>query len=301
MTTNGNNQIIVLDSWENDIELTMGDEPITKPTTKGQEPIIKGDKPITKGQKPISKGDEPITKGQEPIIEKVELEDTEFPSLKQSAKKNDKKFIKKTIPITPKSYNDQKLDEFNNRRTEAFEKLSNKDSLTKSLYKTSICNSVFKKEKCPHGDSCRFAHSISELRTSSCLFCGDCRFVKFNSGKWYNIGNKVCTHIHPEEQRRDFLDRIGVDISIIPMETVNQDDSDTKSSDIIDEKPHVVSPRNKSKIHPIEKVTNAVKNKTLSDVSEELETVIRVPLALSQQALEMALKSGKQNIRVEVI
>ena len=54
--------------------------------------------------------------------------------------------------------------------------------------------------------------------------------------------------------------------------------------------------------HPIEKVANAIKNKTYDESDTEIkETVIRVPTALSQQALEMALKSGMHCFRVEVI
>ena len=59
----------------------------------------------------------------------------DFPISTQAVKKNNSKYRKKTIQITPKSYKDEKIDEFKNRRTEAFEKLSNKDNLTKTLYK----------------------------------------------------------------------------------------------------------------------------------------------------------------------
>ena len=198
---------------------------------------------------------------------------------------------------------DLKQQENKDRRTEAFDNLSNKDNLTKSLFKTSLCRSIFKKEPCPHGESCRFAHSIQELRTSSCLFGGDCRFVKFST-QWNNIGNKVCTHIHPDEERKDFLQRIGVDITLVPLEVCKEIDNPPQEELTIPQELDGFKLSNpvRKRLHPIEKVANAVKSKTISPPSSpKSETVIRVPLALSQQALEMALKSGKQNIRVEII
>ena len=116
------------------------------------------------------------------------------------------------------------------------------------------------------------------------------------------MGNKMCSHMHPDESRQDFLTRIGVDISNIPKVA-------PKVEPKIEAKiePKITSPsspRTPSKKfpHPIEKVANAIKSKTYGEGDAEIkETVIRVPAALSQQALEMALKSGMQYFRVEVI
>tara|TARA_B110000008_G_C16442728_1_gene352580 strand:- start:27 stop:416 length:390 start_codon:yes stop_codon:yes gene_type:complete len=129
------------------------------------------------------------------------------------------------------------------------------------------------------------------------LFGRECRFVNYST-KWVNIGNKVCTHIHPDEERKNFLQRIGVDTSLVPLEVCKEVDSSPPEKLDISK----LSSSVRNNLHPIEKVANAVKNKINSPPSSpKSETVIRVPLALSQQALEMALKSGKQNIRVEIV
>ncbi len=324
MTTISNNQFMVLDSWENacddDVLLNVGsnvEDEITKTPPKTPP----------KRESNRDKNEEDL--------EVASL--TDFPSLAMSKQANSGKNKKgyTIMHIPQKSYKEVKQEEIKSKRTEAFEKLANKDSLSDRLYKTSICRSVLNKEECLHGSKCRFAHSLEELRTSCCLFGKDCRFVKCINDSWTNMGNKMCTHMHPDESRQDFLTRIGVDISNIPKDETKvvpkvvpkveaKDDAkiepkdDAKIELKIESKiepniesniepniePKVTSPRTPSKKfpHPIEKVANAIKSKTYGEGDAEIkETVIRVPAALSQQALEMALKSGMQCFRVEVI
>ena len=105
--------------------------------------------------------------------------------------------------------------------------------------------------------------------------------------------------MHPDESRQDFLTRIGVDISNIPKVEAKVE---AKVKAKVASSPGSPVTPSKKFPHPIEKVANAIKSKTyVEDDPEIKETVIRVPAALSQQALEMALKSGMQCFRVEVI
>lgn len=299
MTTIGNKQFMVLDSWESacdDVELNINSNVEVK--------IVKSS-PIGE-MKDHHKNKETDQKDLEVASFTV------FPSLATSKEVKNKKEY--TIVNNPqKSYNEVKYDEIKSNRTEAFEKLAHKESLSDRLYKTSICRSSINKEECVHGLKCRFAHSVNELRTSCCLFGNDCRFVKCVKESWINIGNKMCTHMHPNESRGDFLTRIGVDISNIPIDEAKvqptvkhkvqptvQHKVQPKELDVVKMPPPITL--TKKFHHPIEKVANAIKNKTCDQGDEELkELVIRVPAALSQQAIELALKSGNQHFRVEVI
>ena len=299
MTTISNNQFMVLDSWENacdddvalNIPSNMEDE-ITKSTPK--TPPKTPPKTLMRESKTPPKRESKNDQNDEDL-EVASL--TDFPSLAMSKQTNSGKNKKgyTIMHIPQKSYKEMKHEEIKSKRTEAFEKLANKESLSDRLYKTSICRSVINNEECLHGAKCRFAHSLEELRTSCCLFGKDCRFVKCINDSWTNMGNKMCTHMHPDESRQDFLTRIGVDISNIPK-------VEAKVEAKVASSPGSPVTPSKKFPHPIEKVANAIKSKTyVEDDPEIKETVIRVPAALSQQALEMALKSGMQCFRVEVI
>lgn len=65
---------------------------------------------------------------------------------------------------------------------------------------TKMCSSVEKNTKCPHGDKCRFAHSVEELQRDDCFFGDKCKMVKCVKGVWVNKpGIKKCLHLHPKE------------------------------------------------------------------------------------------------------
>ena len=80
------------------------------------------------------------------------------------------------------------------------------------LAKTRMCISVEKGIKCPHGDNCRFAHSLSELKLAPCMYGCDCRFVQSKGdGMFGNIrGQKVCKFIHTDETRESYYERTGL-------------------------------------------------------------------------------------------
>jgi hypothetical protein len=93
--------------------------------------------------------------------------------------------------------------------------VSNEDRLAK----TRMCISVEKGVKCPHGDNCRFAHSLSELKLAPCMYGCDCRFVQSKGdGVFGNKppgaepmrGQKVCKFIHTDETKESYYERTGL-------------------------------------------------------------------------------------------
>ena len=80
------------------------------------------------------------------------------------------------------------------------------------LTKTRMCISVERGVKCPHGDKCRFAHSMDELQLPQCMFGCDCRFVQSKgNGLFGNFGTrKVCKFIHTGESKESYYTRTGV-------------------------------------------------------------------------------------------
>jgi hypothetical protein len=97
------------------------------------------------------------------------------------------------------------------KRVEAYELLADKEKLGNALAKTRMCNSIDKNEVCTHGDSCRFAHNLSELKISNCLFGDKCHFIRMSDGKLQNNGSKICNHKHPQESTENFMSRVGLD------------------------------------------------------------------------------------------
>lgn len=170
-------------------------------------------------------------------------------------------------------------------RSAAFELLANKDSLDDKLNKTQMCNSVGK-SKCHH-KNCRFAHSLDELKFSNCLFGDRCRFILVNpNGYAENIGNKKCVHKHPCENENDFITRTGLERykAVEPVETSTAIVVQKKNDNWVDKS--VV----KDGVEPLEVV-----------VHKKLETILRVPQNLAIQSIELAMKSGVTNIRLEII
>lgn len=64
---------------------------------------------------------------------------------------------------------------FNKNRTDAFDKLKDKNNVIQNTFKTRLCDAFKKDGKCPYGNTCHYAHSESELRKTPCLFKGACK------------------------------------------------------------------------------------------------------------------------------
>lgn len=132
----------------------------------------------------------------------------------------DKKNIDKSMPKFNKSTVKEKyyLDKHYTKKDEVpeidkktiFSTLSDKVVLVNNLFKTRMCSSIDNKEKCPHGQNCRFAHFLGELIISNCLFGSKCKFVKNIDGKLVNSSDKCCQHKHPDETVDEYYIRTNL-------------------------------------------------------------------------------------------
>lgn len=200
------------------------------------------------------------------------------------------------VPI--KSYADEKREEYQSRddreyksRMDAYEILSNKEKLDIRLTKTRMCKSVDSNTPCSHGDTCRFAHHLTELVPNNCLFKDNCRFVRMKDGKLVNNGNKMCHHRHPEETYDEFIMRTGLDRYKI--------DPKIEPKTVVESLEPKVVEVNKKEFSWFEKSTLVPPVKPTRPVEKEI--LLRVPKELAIQAMELAMKSGKMCIRVEIV
>ena len=67
-----------------------------------------------------------------------------------------------------------------------------------STSKSQVCASIAMKQRCKHGDRCRFAHSIGELTPSQCRFGFQCR------------SGKSCQYIHTGEDKVSYCERLRI-------------------------------------------------------------------------------------------
>ena len=93
-----------------------------------------------------------------------------------------------------------------NKRVKELDKKKS-DSIRK---KTQMCISTKNGKRCPHGKSCRYAHTPDELTPANCEHDKDCKFVRCVSGIYINTGGKKCMYSHPEEKLTDYLCRVGL-------------------------------------------------------------------------------------------
>lgn len=91
---------------------------------------------------------------------------------------------------------------------QSVEYLEDKKMLAQNFKFTKMCKSVEIKKPCRYGDKCRFAHTVSQLRTS-CRFGDECRLVYFTTaGVCWNRGNiSICKFKHPSETKENFNSR----------------------------------------------------------------------------------------------
>ena len=208
---------------------------------------------------------------------------------------------------------------YTDQRANAFEILSDKEGLEKKLIKTRMCDSVVKGGKCRHGDKCRFAHNLDELNISSCLFGDNCRF------------QKKCSHKHPQESKDEFLTRTGLDRyklvvekPVVEKPVVEKPvvEKPVVEKPVVEVKPKFSTPQLEkieaehkvkaecvvqemkgtwaTKFKPTQVIPDSVKPSPPLALHAE-ETVLRVPRELAMQAIELAMKCGKNCIRVEIV
>ena len=270
--------------------------------------------------------------------------DNDFPSLGkddstlelESEKNISAKKTPTKIMLGHRSYEDELHEKdayYDNQKTGAYEILSHKEKLASSLTKSKMCSSVDKNEKCQHGENCRFAHSLDELKISNCLFEQRCRFVRMSNGKLVNNGEKVCSHKHPHETKETFMSRTGLDRFKCAPQSVEQkarpqvvqsfcqqphppltfweqpppQPTFWHQQTTVDQQP----PPQPAFWHPPpplpqptvvqQSQTNTVPEKLNDATTSDQILVIRVPKELANQALEIAMKSGKTRIQIEII
>ena len=252
----------------------------------------------------------------------------------------------------------------NEERSKAFELLEDKKKGGANLLKTRMCRSTETGEECPHGDRCRFAHTLSELRISECFFGDRCRFVRCHrshEGVYFNNTGKFCNHLHPGETHECFFKRTGKDMPVVvPPKNVetkvvdipkNDGKNDDKNSVWVPKPKLVYKQPSREEIEELqmkrlaeleeqrqeseankladeldgiiregikgiemreekvkvreEKVKEPVREEKVKEpepVREmEKELVLRVSASGYLAALEMAMKSGRTNLRVEIV
>lgn len=177
------------------------------------------------------------------------------------------------------------------RRKKAIESLNDKDALKARLTKTKMCSSVQNGESCPHGKSCRFAHSADELVVPLCAFDHDCRFIEINEeGSVSNSsGTRVCEHMHTGETKEQHAGRLGRQSP--QASTPPKPKAPTMVPRQLQIKPKVDAdqpiPPPPPPLFPVASAPRDV-------------TILRVPIELATQAMELALRNGGRDIRVEI-
>ncbi len=166
---------------------------------------------------------------------------------------------------------------------------------THKLACTRMCRSVETNEPCRHGNNCRFAHHISELVFLYCSFGLGCRNVEHqSSGVYKNKPGKICNHMHPGETKESMCNRVG--ITDIRPKSISM--STKTNPSVYTAKPiNTLQSNDKDKTKIVE---TKIMNEPCTSFHED-EIVIRVPKDLALQAMEIAMKSGKTKIRIEIV
>ena len=302
------------ESWEQRVE---DDDTISTISSVGEEePVV----PEVVARAEVSNDSFPML-GEEPES-KPESKPESMGSFRGGFNKKD---VKERFLAGPSKTNEQ--------RSRAFEMLEDKKKGGASLLKTRMCRSTETGEACPHGDRCRFAHTLSELRISECFFGDRCRFVRRHrnqDGIYFNNAGKFCNHLHPGESQECFFKRTGKEMPVVVppkkvdenVEVVGIPKNDGKNS-VWTPKPKLVykqpsaSEIQMKRLAELEDQRQEAEANKLADELEEIinegirgvekvkevepELVLRVSESGYMSALEMAMKSGRTNVRVEIV
>ena len=197
-------------------------------------------------------------------------------------------------------------------RSQALDTLADQKKLREAKKYTKLCDSVTSGKPCRHGERCRFAHSIEQLTVSPCFFEEKCRHVKNVGGMIHNIdGKPCCRHIHPGETKDHFLKRTGVQLPTTPAPTSPPTSTQPTRRGLgrppkNQSKPREVEPKKRntiqSKTSEVYQKPQPVYVKPVEMKGEISETLIQVSNEeMATQAMELAIKSGVKNVRVEII
>ena len=232
----------------------------------------------------------------------------------QATKKTKEKKIKNVILMGPVSYEATSV--LNNERQErvnkAFEKVKNKTFTKDDLRKTKICRN----KDCSWGSDCNYAHSVEELQVHDCGFGDDCKHVYIDSGTVHNSKTgKICRYKHTSESMEQCKIRIGItsdafnkmqDVPLPPRKNLNApspkiDLTPTPLASYPPLGPPPLPPLVLPQAPPQAPPPPPILPPPQMQQPVQNTRVIQVPKELALQALEMAMKSGDGNIRIEFI
>ena len=108
----------------------------------------------------------------------------------------------------------EKTNEYINEHAQQFIKNEKPDP----RQNTRLCKSVINGENCIH-KKCNFAHSVDDLKKTTCNFGYNCFHVcKSGQTSYKNKSDRVCNYIHPNESNESYAKRIGVEYKKITVE-----------------------------------------------------------------------------------
>ena len=204
-------------------------------------------------------------------------------------------------------------------RCEAFETLADKKEQEVAFARTRMCNSVDTGKRCRHGKRCRFAHSIEELTVRECKFRDGCRFITPDEVKGCvnSVGKagKPCGFKHPCESDAQYYARLGLKTKVAvvaevepvrltlnkPVKVYKAPVAPWAKKQVVERKP-VESKRRVRKSRWDERPKNTPRKSRwgLAKPAKQTSTkVIRVPRAMAEKAMEMCIKQGLVDFRIE--
>jgi hypothetical protein len=144
---------------------------------------------------------------------------------------------------------------------------------------TKLCNSIKQHMHC-YNKNCTFAHKRDEMNVQNCSYGSKCNKISYINNIATNSTVNICEFIHPIETHLSFFERIGAPVMAYPPPPPSP--------------PSQSQPQHKS--NPYASTTANVQS-----LAQEDEYYVRVPVELAANALEMAIKNGHKNIRIEVV
>jgi hypothetical protein len=147
-----------------------------------------------------------------------------------------------------------------------------KPVVKKDFSKTRMCSSVAKKFRCPHGDTCGYAHSTEELRVQECGF----DFLLSRCNKKPN-----CSFKHSDETKEDYIKRIT---RVTPVRKM-------KMSKFVEKKPKITSG------FFLAGQTKVFKK----PVVKEEEVIVKVTKDLAINTVKMLITGGERKFRIIIV
>jgi len=172
------------------------------------------------------------------------------------------------------------------------------------LYRTQFCRSIDQGSDCLHGEMCNYAHSLEELRVVDCTYGEKCHRICYSPDGVLNVNNRVCIHKHPGEDKDSFLERTGFDKYKDISQSVSQRAMELGRFSNDKQETHKITPKGKqgkNKDKYIPKCLSRGREREQLRPNLNDEVVLKVQAELAAQAVELAVRGGRTNIRLEII